>query len=225
MTLSSLVVSRDWQEVSVLKCILGGLQIDVDVMADPSRAWNRLTRSKVDALIVDRDLPGTDRFLHQVETENHGANKVPLMLLSATRKVDCLVDAQALFRFEKPIAVEEAVRTLSAARNLIVEGRLRYHRQSVQVPVVLSVGPKKKFEVHLMNVSQGGIGIRAERQFETSGRVQISFSLPGNRRSVKTVGEVAWSDQTGHAGLRFVALKSQLQRDLEMWVARQYFGN
>src|SRR5258707_13489474 len=38
MTLSSMVVSRDWQEVSVLECILGGLHIDVSVECEPQRA-------------------------------------------------------------------------------------------------------------------------------------------------------------------------------------------
>jgi Tfp pilus assembly protein PilZ len=223
MTLSSLVVSRDWQEISVLECILGGLHIDVDVIPDPDRAWNKLTRSKVDALIVDRDLAGTDRFLRKVEVTAPTTNAVPLVILSAVRSVDCRVDANTLFRFEKPISVEQAVRTLSAARNLILNGRLRYHRQAIQTPVTLSAGPKKKVQAHLLNLSQGGIGIRAERRFEIDGPVQITFSLPGSDRAVKASGRVAWSDQTGHAGLKFVQVGQKLQKDLETWLAQRYF--
>jgi len=225
MTLSSLVVSRDWQEVSVLECILGGLHIDVEVTPDPERAWNKLSRSKVDALIVDRDLAGTDRFLRRVEEGGHNASTVPLVILSAIRSVDCRVDANTLFRFEKPISVEQAVRTISAARNLILNGRLRYHRQALQTPVTISLGPKKKMQANLMNVSQGGIGIRADRRFNADGKVQISFSLPGTDRTVKAAGELAWTDHTGHAGLRFVQLGPKLQRDLEVWLAQQYFTN
>ena len=44
MTLSSMVVSRDWQEVSVLECILGGLQMDVAVENEPQRALARLSK-------------------------------------------------------------------------------------------------------------------------------------------------------------------------------------
>ena len=44
----------------------------------------------------------------------------------------------ALFAFEKPISVEQAVRTLSAARNMILDGRLRYHRAGLEVPVSLN---------------------------------------------------------------------------------------
>jgi len=62
MTLSSMVVSRDWQEVSVLECILGGLHMDVAVESEPQRALERLTKTKVDALIVDCDLNGSGQF-------------------------------------------------------------------------------------------------------------------------------------------------------------------
>src|SRR5437868_15170614 len=66
MTLSSVVISRDWPEVSVLECILGGLHIGVDVICEPDRARARLAKSKSDALIVDCDLNGVSRFLRDV---------------------------------------------------------------------------------------------------------------------------------------------------------------
>ena len=49
-----------------------------------------------------------------------------------------LDETGALFAFEKPISVEQAVRTLSAARNMILDGRLRYHRTGLEVPVSVS---------------------------------------------------------------------------------------
>ena len=73
MTLSSMVVSRDWQEVSVLECILGGLHMDVSVENEPQRAMARLSKSKIDALIVDCDLNGSSQFLRELQTmENLG---------------------------------------------------------------------------------------------------------------------------------------------------------
>ena len=67
MTLSSMVVSRDWQEVSVLECILGGLHMEVSVESEPQRALDRLCRSKVDALIVDCDLNGSFQLLRELQ--------------------------------------------------------------------------------------------------------------------------------------------------------------
>src|ERR1700731_2142592 len=137
MTLSSMVVSRDWAEVSVLECILGGLHIDVDVEPEPKRAREKLAKSKIDALIVDCDLEGTSSFLRSLAT---GPNAVPLVIVSGSNG-HSHQDTVATFVFKKPISVEQAVRTLSAARNMILDGRLRYNRHAVDLPVRLAYGP------------------------------------------------------------------------------------
>src|SRR5712691_7793093 len=225
MTLSSMVVSRDWQEVSVLECVLGGLHIDVDVESEPERAFAKLAKSKVDALIVDCDLKGAENFLRHLQDERHHPSSVPLVIVSGSRGQHGLVGKGAIFTFEKPISVEQAVRTLSAARNLILDGRLRYHRQAIEVPVSLLCSPQKKLQAELLNLSQGGIGVRLDRDLDVRQPIQLSFKLPGTRYTVKARGEIAWTDQQGNAGIRFLDLPDRLQRSLQLWLAHQYFAN
>jgi len=224
MTLSSMVVSRDWQEVSVLECILGGLQINVDVESQPERAQAKLATSKVDALIVDCDLNGTDRFLRHLQHDSHFPLNVPLVVMSGPRDRHAIDATGALFSFEKPISVEQAVRTLSAARNLILDGRLRYHRQLVAVPVALNCGNRKRVQAELLNLSQGGIGVHLERDLDVRDSIQVSFKLPGTRYTVKAQGEIAWTDKLGNAGIRFVDVPARLQKGLQLWLAQQYFA-
>jgi hypothetical protein len=224
MTLSSMVVSRDWQEVSVLECILGGLKIDVDVESQPERAHAKLARSKVDALIVDCDLSGSDRFLRDLQRDSHFPVNTPLVVMSGPRDRHEIVATGALFSFEKPISVEQAVRTLSAARNLILDGRLRYHRQTLGIPVSLNCGARKRLQAELVNLSQGGIGVRTDRELEPEKAIQVSFKLPGTRYTVKAQGEIAWTDRQGNAGIRFVDVPTRLQKGLQIWLAQQYFA-
>jgi len=82
MTLESMVVSRDWQEVSVLECILGGLQISVDVQTEPEKARRKLSHSKIDAVIVDYDLAGSDALVQMLAPMRQGADSIPLVLMS-----------------------------------------------------------------------------------------------------------------------------------------------
>ncbi|MFZ0539532.1 MAG: hypothetical protein WAM47_21890, partial [Candidatus Sulfotelmatobacter sp.] len=138
MTLSSMVVSRDWQEVSVLECILGGLHMDVAVESEPQRALARLTKSKIDALIVDCDLNGSGQFFRELQRDVPRANTVPLVIMGKSQGRHDMQSTGAMFAFDKPISVEQAVRTLSAARNVILDGRLRYHRTGVELPVTLT---------------------------------------------------------------------------------------
>jgi PilZ domain-containing protein len=223
MTLSSMVLSRDWQEISVLECILGGLHIGVEVVNEPERARSKLTKSKIDALIVDCDLDGTSSFLRGLRN-GESRNSVPLVIVSGSSGRNSLEAKGASFIFEKPISVEQAVHTLSAARNIIVEGRLRYHREGLNAPVSLSCRSRNRMSAHLRNVSQGGIGIRLPRPAPLSGKVEAHFALPGTKRRMRVQGEIAWTGAEGNAGIRFVNMKPRAKRRLQLWLERQYFA-
>lgn len=224
MTLSSMVVSRDWQEVSVLECILGGLHMDVAVEQEPQRAMGRLSRSKVDALIVDCDLNGSAQFLHELQQSERQLNTVPLVIMGAPSS-QTVETTGALFSFKKPISVEQAVRTLSAARNLILDGRLRYHRAGLEVPVSLNSNGTSRIEAHLVNVSQGGLQVHSDSPVELTKSFQVSFELPGAKSSLKARAEIAWQDERGNVGIRFVKVTPRQQRTLQLWLAQQYFQN
>jgi hypothetical protein len=214
-----MVVSRDWAEVSVLECILGGLHIGVDVEPEPQRARAKLAKSKIDALIVDCDLDGSTSFLRGLGT---GLNSVPLVIVSGSNGHTNLQDAIATFVFKKPISVEQAVRTLSAARNMILDGRLRYNRHTLDLEVSVAYGSRKKVDAHLMNLSQGGVGIRLPRALALPGPVRVSFQLPESKVRMKVQGEVAWTDKMGNAGIRFLEMSPEVKRDLKLWLAQQY---
>jgi len=214
-----MVVSRDWPEVSVLECILGSLHIGVDVEPEPERARAKLAKSKVDALIVDCDLEGSTKFLHGL---NGMLNSVPLVILSSREKRGQFDKDDAAFVFEKPISVEQAVHTLSAARNLILDGRLRYHRHTLQIPVTVKHG-KKRVKAELLNLSQGGVAIHLENTIAMNSVVQLEFALPGSDAPLKVNGKVVWNRQ-GNTGIQFTDLRQAIRRDLHLWLAQQYLS-
>lgn len=221
MTLSSMLVSRDLQEISVLECILGGLHIGVDVEAHPDRARAKLSRTKIDAMIVDCDLDGAADFLRELQNGLVN-NSVPVVVLHGARSRNAEKVQSRSFEFQKPISVEQAVHTLSAARNMILDGRLRYHRQPLDVPVALSCGSRKRVAASLLNLSQGGVGIRASRPLAATGPVRVSFALPGTKLSIKFQGEVAWTDKHGNAGIRLLEMDCSMKRDLQLWLEQRY---
>src|ERR1700728_2669382 len=216
MTLSSMVVSRDWQEVSVLECILGGLHIDVAVETEPQRALARLAKSKIDALIVDCDLNGTGQFFRELQQEVPRVSTVPLVIMGHAKGRGEMQATGAMFAFDKPISVEQAVRTLSAARNMILDGRLRYHRAGLEVPVTLSGRHQKRVGAQLINLSQGGLQVRFEEEFDAHDLRSASFELPGTKCGMKMDVEVAWSDKRGNVGIRFVKIAARMQSTLRI---------
>ena len=225
MTLSSMVVSRDWQEVSVLECILGGLHMDVSVENEPQKALDRLSKSKIDALIVDCDLNGSTQMLRQLQSGERIPMTVPLVIMGGPRTIDRLDQSGAMFAFEKPISVEQAVRTLSAARSMILDGRLRYHRTGLEVPVSVKCKGQKPKDAHLVNVSQGGMQIRTADPVDAAVPMQVSFDLPGAKSGMKANAEVVWQDNRGNMGVRFVKVAEPQKRTLQLWLAQQFLSN
>ena len=225
MTLSSMVVSRDWQEVSVLECILGGLKIDVAIEKEPQRALERLGKSKIDALIVDCDLNGSSQFLRQVQQASKGQSAIPLVIMGARQRTPSLDATGALFAFQKPISVEQAVRTFTAARSMILDGRLRYHRAGLEVPVSLKSKGRKAVEGYLLNISQGGMLIHSHLPVDLESTLELSFTLPGPKVEMKAQAKVAWHDEKGNAGIRFVKIARKQERMLELWLAQQFLAN
>ncbi|HEY1265033.1 MAG TPA: PilZ domain-containing protein [Terriglobales bacterium] len=216
-----MIISRDWQEVSVLECILSGLHIDVDVESEIEAAWGRLHKSKVDAVIVDCDTPGSRNFLRRIQRALPGP--APVIIASGTRSQEGMRATGATFVVEKPVSVEQAVRTLSAARNLILNERLRYYREPLDLPVWITRQTGRRLKCRVVNVSKGGTKVVSGKPLDFSEDVSLNFALPRTRTSLQALGKVAWADKHGNAGIRFLQIEHALQRKLELWVEQRYF--
>jgi len=199
--------------------------MDVAVESNPQRALAHLTKSKVDALIVDCDLNGSGQFFRDLHRETSRANTVPLVIMGNRQGRRGVEESGAMFSFEKPISVEQAVHTLSAARNMILDGRLRYHRAGLDVPVMFGAGGKKKTSGKLVNLSQGGLQVHVDEGFDPKEASRVHFALPGTKCAINADIEVAWSDNLGNVGIRFAKMPAQMKQTLRIWLAQQYFGN
>lgn len=216
-----MIVSGDLHEASVFECILNSLHIGVDVETEPDRAWSRLIRSKVDALILDCDLGGTTSFLKRLEESSYGPP--PLLIFSGTEARVAAEAAGSRFVVDKPVSVERAVHTLSAARNVILQGRLHYHRQDLELPVTLKDKAGKSAKAHVLNLSLGGIRVRLVKSSALRSKQLLKFALPGTKLRMEAQGTVIWSDQQGSAGIRFAKMPKDQKRNLQLWLERQYF--
>lgn len=220
MMLSSMVVSTDSRGTSVLESILSSLHIHVEVETDPGRARKKLASSRIDALIVDSEIEGADGLL---DGDGGGAeNCVPLMICNESNG-QAEIGRRAKFLFRKPISVAQAVRTLSSARNLIVDRRLRYHRQHVDIETSLISG-ERKFDARILNLSQGGAGLAGNFASNLSQQVQLHFALPESERRVELAGKVVWVKEQAQAGIQFSEVSQPMQKQLQIWLEQHYFS-
>ncbi len=224
MTLESIVICKDWEAISVLGGVLGNLRIGVHLDSEPDSARDRLTHSKFDAVIVDCALNGAADFLRNLHAHPACRSSVPLAIATQHMGLPELSKLGARFVFEKPISMEQAVRTLSAARNLMLRGRLRYYRQEVAIPVTLTFADKRRLTANITNLSQGGVAVSSPDGFDPADPLRLRFDLPDTDSFIEARGEVAWTDEHGNAGIRFVGLSEKMQNNLEQWLAGKYFS-
>lgn len=224
MTLESIVVSEDWQTIGVLSTVLNNLHISMAVDPDPEMAQRRLSRAKFDAVIVDCDVAGGKDLLASLRNSDAAKTIVPMAITAGQVSLPELSGWGTRFVFAKPVSLEQAVRTLSAARNLMLHGRLRYFRQPLENPVVITFSDHRRVDATLTNLSHGGAAIRSLKPLTANLPVRVRFDLPGTDSFVEARGEIAWSDKYGHSGIRFVEIPDRLQRNLEQWLAGRYFA-
>jgi PilZ domain len=220
MVLSSIVVSRDLHGISVLESVLGSLHIQVETAPELASARAMMTKSKIDALIVDSEIEGCSSLFHEIGNTAAEA-LVPLLICNSNGQIDAARQAEFLFR--KPISVPQAVRTLSSARNMIVERRLRYHRQTVDIATSL-VGGRHKFDARILNLSQGGAGLAGDFSQDLPQQVELHFSLPKTRQSLKLEGEIVWTKQQARAGVQFKDVSNPIHRQLQIWLEQRFFS-
>jgi hypothetical protein len=91
--------------------------------------------------------------------------------------------------------------------------------------VTLSGARQKRVSAQLINLSQGGLQVRIGNKCDPSDLVHASFGLPGLGSGVKADVEVAWSDDRGNVGIRFVKIAPEAKYNLRVWLAQQYFLN
>ena len=91
---------------------------------------------QIRAVIVDCDVAGGKDLLASLRNSDAAKTIVPMAITAGQVSLPELSGWGTRFVFAKPVSLEQAVRTLSAARNLMLHGRLRYFRQPLENPVV-----------------------------------------------------------------------------------------
>jgi hypothetical protein len=76
----------------------------------------------------------------------------------------------------------------------------------------------------IRNVSESGIAIQVVTPIEENQEVQLRFDLLNPRTRVEARARVAWTDNSGQAGLEFLTIAPRSRRQLKEWLFTQVLG-
>jgi hypothetical protein len=130
----------------------------------------------------------------------------------------------ANFVLQKPLTPLHASRCFNAALNFMVREKRRYFRHPVEMPLRISLARDQELTGTTTNLSEGGMAIRTLGKLPKDADALVCFTLPGSNVSLQLKGEVAWTDGTGHVGIRFIGVPQSSQYQLEKWLTERLQG-
>lgn len=222
MPLESLLLSRDPEVIRVLQPALEKLSIDVEICRGVNSGYEILRTEKFDAIIVDcDDLKGALNVLEGLRKSDSNRNSVTFAILNGSTTTQQAFQMGANFVLQKPISALNAMRCFSAAVNFMMRERRRYFRHPVEMSATLSFGEGQKLKVSLTNLSEGGMAVFLRGPLPKGSVSTASFKLPGAASSLEPKVQIAWMDDSGRAGLRFVEMSKDSRAQLDSWLAEQ----
>lgn len=220
MRLQALILCSDEKILRVLRRVLSDLEIVIDHCAESDAAIHKLTRQRYEAIIVDcANGHAASQVLRSARTAPCNKRAVAVAILDAQETAHGAFDLGAHFTLYKPLTNERAKTSFRAARALMKRERRRNTRIPVEIPVVLA--PKEgggQLRIVTSDLSEGGIAVRPAPPAKSAGPMNVAFTLPGSGYKIECVGEVAWTNSTQQAGIRFVDLSAEASAQLKAWL-------
>lgn len=219
MNLESLLISRDAALLGVLRPALEKISVDVQICPEFRPGSDLLAKQKYDAVIIDcDDLENGFDLLRTLRQTQSNAKSVAFAVVNGKTTTQQAFQSGANFVLQKPLTPLHAARCFNAALNFMVRERRRYFRHPVDMPLRISLPNTAEMTAAATNVSEGGMAIRVLGKLPKDANGKFAFTLPGTSTSLELKGQIAWSDGSGHAGIRFVEVPQSSQYQLEKWL-------
>jgi CheY-like chemotaxis protein len=220
MALTSLVVCADAKAVQVLSRILREMGIRAEHCGDPQQAIERFKTDRFDAVLVDcENEAAAKQVVVSAKSSSTNKNSLVIAIADANNNIREILAEGVSFILYKPLSADRVSSSLRAARSLLPNERRRKPRVPLYGAVSIAYGTCENVPANLVDLSEEGVAIRAERALAPSAKVYFEFKLPDHGSStVRLAGEVVWTDFTGRIGLSFAKVPQSSRQLLDNWL-------
>jgi len=220
MSLKCLLLCSDEKILRVLRRVLSDLEIEVEDCSEPELAVRKLTRQRLEAVIVDcSDRNAASEVLRSVRYAPCNKRAVAVAVVDTNVAVRTAFDMGAHFVLFKPLSSERAKASFRAVRALMKRERRRNARLAVEIPVSFRLdGGAGQLRATTTDLGEGGIAVQFANRPQNLGSMVVQLALPGTLHTVECIVEVAWENGTRQAGVRFIDLLPETRDVLKSWL-------
>ena len=218
--LHALVHSRDTRALASLQPVLDFLGISAEVHADEQAAVMNGMRRHFDGFIVDfTDGLSAKAIVAGIRSAPSNQFAPVIALVKNKETLSWAEEVGIGIVFPQPVSVASLRGTLKIALLSMAREHLRYFRHRINTPAFVRCADHRVLQADTVNVSNEGLGLRLSHPTSVSPQVRVRFQLPvSDRAPIDDQGRTAWSNSTGHVGIRFDHMpktsREQFQRAL-----------
>jgi len=214
-----LVVSNDAVTIAQINESMGKLAMSSEICPEVPTALGLLNSQKFEAVIVDFKLGQAEAIIEKIRLSPSNRTAVIFAICDSDAETATAYKTGSNFVLRRPLSPSSIDRNMRVAYGLIVRERRRYFRCPVETPAIISK-PDAEIRGQTVNISEGGIAISTSVPLGPGIKVQVEFTLPGNKSRFVVGAAVCWCKGT-YLGLQFTSLSPELSTELQEWLARR----
>jgi response regulator RpfG family c-di-GMP phosphodiesterase len=200
LAMHTLLLCADVQFLGTTRAVLNQLQVNPKIAGGCDEALAMIQNQEFEVIIVDwREIDNLAEFLGAVRRSKLNQECVLVAIVRDLLDLRQAFAAGVHFLVHKPASVVQIERCLRAAYCATVARRRKQHREPVNVLVAVRTRTQTFAEATILNLSEGGVGLRTSPDNEITGvhlsageEVDLRFPLPDSADIVHATGTVVW---------------------------------
>ncbi len=225
IAMHTLLLCSDVPFLGTTRAVLSQLHVTPKVVASCDEAVSLIEEHEFDLIVVDwREIHSLGEFLCAVRRSKLNQECVLVAIVRDLLDLRQAFAGGVHFLIHKPPSAIQIERCLRAAYSATVARRRKQHREPVSVAASVSTRNRPYTDVTMVNVSEGGVGIKLQRgdggvraDLTAGEELALYFALPESPATLCASGTVAWTTAE-HAGIHFTAMPEGDRVLLESWL-------
>ena len=216
MAFECLLLTLDPGVFCTLSRGLRDLSICTQVCLSPSKALSLLAKGSMDLIVIDWEEETSSEFLHGMW--KLGKCQKPTVVAISSRD-GCLPGVHVVL--SKPITDESSRKCLRLAYSRMLQDYRRHARYALMTPVVVTDSRNRSAPVTVMDIGDGGIGLRSKVEFMVGDTLSFRLLLAGAKKDIHIQARVLWTREFGRVGCQFLRIPPVDVNILHDWLKRK----
>jgi hypothetical protein len=201
MAFECLLVTHDAGVFGIVYRTPLDLSICTEVCLSSSKALSRLTKGGSDLVVIDWEEKASSEPLHEIWKSGNWQKPTVVALSPQDRR---LPGVHIVLR--KSVTAESCRKSLKVAYSRMSQDYRRHARNALMMSVTVTDDRNRTVPMALMEIGDGGVGLRGEKEFIVGDALSFRLLLPGANREIHIQARVLRTREFGRISCEFLRI-------------------